>query len=104
MPTVFVSAMSTEMLPPYFEYDDVSDKVLIGQVGYGKIFKGERGSEVVALKDMDYVGAEDIKKEVKFLMKLNHPNVVQVKDICLNESCIIMEFMILDLMPYGLNT
>ena len=66
MPTVFVSAMSTEMLPPYFEYDDVSDKVLIGQVGYGEIFKGERGSEVVALKDMDYVGAEDIKKEVNF--------------------------------------
>ena len=36
MPTVFVSAMSTEMLPPHFEYDDVSDKVLIGQGGMGK--------------------------------------------------------------------
>ena len=29
MPLVFVPAMSTEMLPPHFEYDDVSDKVLI---------------------------------------------------------------------------
>ena len=36
MPTVFVSAMSTKMLPPHFKYDDVSDKVLIGQGGMGK--------------------------------------------------------------------
>ena len=97
MPTVFVPAMSTEMLPPHFEYDDVSDKVLIGQGGYGKIFKGKRGSELVALKVMDYADDEDIKKETKFLMKLNHPNVVQVKGICLSEKCIMMELMILDL-------
>ena len=44
MLTVFVSAMSTEMLPPHFEYDDVSEKVLIGQGGYGKIFKEKRGA------------------------------------------------------------
>ena len=37
--------------------------------------------ELVALKAMDYVDDEDIKKEAKFLMKLNHPNVVQVKGI-----------------------
>ena len=52
---------------------------------------------------MDYVDDEDIKKEAKFLMKLNHPNVVQVKGICLSESCIMMEFMILGLKPYGSN-
>ena len=104
MPTVFVSAMSTEMLPPHFEYDDVSDRVLIGQAGCGKIFQGKRGSELVALKVMHYVDDEDIKKEAKFLMKLNHRNVVQVKGICLSESCIMMGFMILDLKPYGSNT
>ena len=49
MPTVFVLAISTEMLPPHFEYD-VSDKVLIRQGGYRKIFNGKRGSELVALK------------------------------------------------------
>ena len=100
MPTVFVSAMSTKMLPPNFEYDDVSDKVW----GYEKIFKGKRGSELVALKAMDYVDFKDIKKEAKFLMKLNHPNVVQVKGVCLSESSIMMEFMILDLKPYRSNT
>ena len=104
MPTVFVSAMSTEMLPSHFKYDDVSDKVLIGQGGYGKIFKGKRGSELVTLKVMDYVDEEDVKKEAKFLMKLNHPNVVQVKGICLSKRCIMMEFMVLDLKPYESNT
>ena len=53
---------------------------------------------------MYYVDDEGIKKEAKFLMKLNHPNVVQVKGIYLSESCIMMEFMILDLKPYGSNT
>ena len=41
----------------------------------------------MALKIMDYVDHKDIKKEANFLMKLNHPNVVQVKGICLSESC-----------------
>ena len=53
---------------------------------------------------MDYVDFKDIKKEAKFLMKLNHPNVVQVKGVCLSESSIMMEFMILDLKPYRSNT
>ena len=39
MPNVFLLAMSTEMQPPHFEYDDVLDKALIGEGGYGKIFK-----------------------------------------------------------------
>ena len=103
MPSLFVPVMSTEMLPPHFEYDDVSDKVLIGQGGYGKIFKGKRDSEAVALKVMDYVDDEVIKKEAKFLMKLSHPTVFQVKSICLMECCILMEFTILDLKPYGSN-
>ena len=58
----------------------------------------------MALKIIDYVDDEDIKKEAKFFLKLNHPNVVQVKGIYLSERCIMMEFMILDLKPYGLNT
>ena len=45
---------------------------------------------------MGYVDGEDLQKEVKFLMKLNHLTVVQVKGICLSESCMMMEFMILD--------
>ena len=58
----------------------------------------------MALKVMDYVDDENIKKEAQFLMTLNHLNVVQGKSICLSESCIMMEFMILYLKPYGSNT
>ena len=32
---------------------------------------------------MDYVDEEDIKKEAKLLAKLNYPNIVQIKGICL---------------------
>ena len=42
---------------------------------------------------MDYIDEKDIKKEAKFLAKLNHPNIIQVKGICLTESCIMMEFI-----------
>ena len=58
----------------------------------------------MALKVMGYVDHENLQKEAKFLMKLNNLNVVQVKGICLSESCMMMEFMILDLKPYGSNT
>ena len=89
--------MTSEMSLLHFNYDEVSEKVLIGQGGYGKIFKDKFNSEVVALKVMDYVDEEGIKKEAKFLPKLNHPNIVQIKGICLTESYIMMESMSLDL-------
>ena len=52
MLTVLVLAMSIETLPPHFEFDNVSDKVLIVQGSYGKIFKGKRGPDLVTLKVM----------------------------------------------------
>ena len=75
--------------------------MLIGQGGYGKIFKDKFNSEFVVLKLMYYLDEEDMKKEAKFLAKLNHPNIVQIKGICLTESCIMMVFMSLDLQRYG---
>ena len=61
--------MSSEKSLLHFDYDEVSEKVLIGQGGNGKIFKGKFNSEFVALKVMDYIDEEDIKKEAKFLAK-----------------------------------
>ena len=45
---------------------------------------------------MDNVDKEDIKKEAKCLAKLNHPNIVQIKDICLTECFLMTKFMSLD--------
>ena len=81
--------MSSEMSLLHFDYNEASEKVLIGQGEYGKIFKSKFNSEFVALKVMDYIDEKDIKK----LAKLNHPNIIQIKGICLTESCIMMEFM-----------
>ena len=92
--------MSSEMSLLHFDYNEASEKVLIGQGEYGKIFKSKFNSEFVALKVMDYIDEKDIKKEAKFLAKLNHPNIIQIKGICLTESCIMMEFMWLDLQLY----
>ena len=89
--------MSSQISLLHFNYSEASEKVLIGQGGYGRLFKGKFNLEFVALKVMDYIDKEDIKKEAKFLAKLNHPNIVQVKNICLTESCRMMEFMSLDL-------
>ena len=61
--------MSSEKSLLHFDYDEVSEKVLIGQGGNRKIFKGKFNSEFVALKVMDYIDEEDIKKEAKFLAK-----------------------------------
>ena len=85
--------MSSEMSLLHFDYNEASEKVLIGQGEYGKIFKSKFNSEFVALKVMDYIDEKDLKKEPKFLAKLNRPNIIQVKGICLTESCIMMEFM-----------
>ena len=41
----------------------------------------------------EFVDEEDMEKD--------HPNIVQIKRICKTESCIMMEFMSLDLQPFG---
>ena len=72
--------MSSEMSLLHFDYEELSEKVLIGQGGYGKIFKGKFNWELVTLKVMDYVDEEDIKNEVKFLAKLNPSNKRYMSD------------------------
>ena len=45
--------MSSKMSLLHFDYDEVSEKVLISQGGHGEIFKGKLYSESVMLKQMD---------------------------------------------------
>ena len=58
--------MSSEMSLLHLDYDEISEKVLIGQGRFGKIFKSKFNLEFVALKVMDYVGKEDIKRKLNF--------------------------------------
>ena len=50
----------------HFDYNEASEKVLIGQGECGKIFESKFNSEFVALKVMDYIDEKDLKKEPKF--------------------------------------
>ena len=77
---------------------------MVGQGAYGKIFKGKCGSDIAALKVFSFVEDDDIIKEAKFLSRLNHPNIVQVKGICLQESCMMLEYILFDLKQYGSNS
>ena len=59
------------------------------------------GEEVV-VKVLEGVDNEDICQEAKFLNELDHSNKAQFKVICL-ESEIMLEYMVFDLKPYGVN-
>ena len=96
--------MATSEAIPNFEYDKVLDKSLVVQGAYGKNFKGKRGSDIVALEVFGFAEDDDIIKEARFLSRLNHPNIVQVKGICFQESCMMLEYMLFDLNQYGSNS
>ena len=75
---------------------------MIGQGSFGKIYRGIYNAEKV-VKVFEDVDNEDICQEATFLNKLAHPNVVQFKGICLEEGGIMLEYMVFDLKPYGVN-
>ena len=86
-----------------FQYDDVSGMSMIGQGSFGKIYRGIYNAKEVVVKVLEDVDNEDICQEAKFLDKFAHPNIVQFKGICLEEGGIMMEYMVFDLKPYGVN-
>ena len=86
-----------------FDYDGVLDMVMIGQGAYGKIYRGTYQSEHVVVKLLEDVDVEDICQEAKFLDRLKHFNIVEFRGICLQECSIMLEYMVFNLRPYGVN-
>ena len=86
-----------------FDYDEVLGMVMIGQGAYGKIYRGTYQSEFVVVKILEDVDLEDICQEAKFLDKLKHFNIVEFRGICLQECSIMLEYMVFNLRPYGVN-
>ena len=95
--------MEEKMFLPSFQYHQVLEKQLIGKGACGTIYKGEYQSQEVVLKVLEYIDVEDLKREASFLSKLIHPNTVQFKSICLEESSFMLEYMAFDLKKYGVN-
>ena len=75
-----------------------SEKQLIGQGAYGRIYtKGNISRIKIVLKVLEDLEEEDMKREARFLSKSIHPNIVQFKSICLEESSIMLKYMAFDL-------
>ena len=95
--------MNGDHLLKAFDYDKVLDMVMIGEGAYGKIYRGTYQSEPVVVKLLEDVDVEDIWQEAKFLDRLKHSNIVEFRGFCLHECSIMIEYMVFNLRPYGVN-
>ena len=58
------------------EYNNIRNKTLTGEGGFGKILRANYLGIKVVLKELIETNHEDIIKEVRFLQKLNHKNII----------------------------
>ncbi|ESO07395.1 hypothetical protein HELRODRAFT_76766 [Helobdella robusta] len=75
-------------------FENISDLLWLGSGAQGAVFLGKLNHELVAIKKV-----RDIKEtEIRHLRKLNHPNVISFKGVCIQSPCfcIVMEYC-----PYG---
>ena len=102
-------------LPPKIEYSQLEFGDCIGAGGFGKVFKGrlfskdsstddDNESEIVAIKearvelgdkpDMLKNVEKNFLQEAKLFWMLRHPNIIQLKGICVHDQhfCLVMEY------------
>lgn len=80
---------------------DIEITGLIGEGGYGQVYRGKYMSCPVAVKDYMKTGRihksrEDFMKEVEVLSDLKHPNIVLYMGLCIrfNHYQLVTEFMV----------
>jgi serine/threonine protein kinase len=59
----------------------IDKKQILGQGGYGIVYKGLWGEEAVAVKRIQSANTESNEKEEEALKSLNHPNVIKLLDV-----------------------
>ncbi|XP_038642040.1 mitogen-activated protein kinase kinase kinase 10 [Scyliorhinus canicula] len=88
-------------LPPLIDFSELLLEEIIGVGGFGKVYKGVWGRDVVAVKaarqdpDEDISAtADNVRKEAKLFGMLRHPNIILLKGVCLKEPnlCLVMEY------------
>ena len=81
----------------------------IGEGTYGVVFKGKnkKTNEIVAMKKIRLESEEEgvpstAIREVSLLKELQHPNIVMLQDVIMQESrlYLIFEFLTMDLKKY----
>ncbi|KAL7374419.1 hypothetical protein ABVT39_000307 [Epinephelus coioides] len=91
----------SEFEPDVLDFRELSLEEVIGVGGFGKVYRGTWRGRLVAVKaarqdpDEDIsVTAQNVRQEARLFAMLNHPNIIALKGVCLQEPnlCLIMEY------------
>lgn len=94
-------AVVSALEPQPVEFCELSLQEVIGVGGFGKVYRGTWRGELVAVKaarqdpDEDIsVTAQNVQNEARLFAMLQHPNIISLKGVCLQEPnlCLIMEY------------
>lgn len=87
------------------QYNDLNALTLVGEGGFARVYQAYWRDSLVAVKKLQPLqGADDtaeerrslfaeFRREAWLMSGLEHPNLVNLKGICLEPFCIIMEYM-----------
>ncbi|KAJ8372544.1 hypothetical protein AAFF_G00281490 [Aldrovandia affinis] len=87
--------------PVQIIFSDLVLEEIIGVGGFGKVYKGTWKDQEVAVKaarqdpDEDITAtADSVKQEAKLFSMLQHPNIIKLEGVCLEEPnlCLVMEY------------
>ncbi|KAK9715712.1 hypothetical protein RND81_06G184500 [Saponaria officinalis] len=76
--------------------DCFSENKIIGEGGYGKVYRGVLDHTPVAIKVLQGDAThkkEEFLKEVEILSQLHHPNIVLLLGVCTELGCLVYEYM-----------
>ena len=83
------------------DYNNLRNKTLIGEGGFGKILSAIYLGNKVALKELIETDHEDIIKEARFLQKRNHKNIDFI-GMDLDSKTLVLRNMCFDLSLFGI--
>ncbi|KAI4896580.1 hypothetical protein NFI96_002904 [Prochilodus magdalenae] len=87
--------------PVQIPFSELVLEEIIGVGGFGKVYRGTWKEQEVAVKaarqdpDEDITAtAESVKQEAKLFSMLEHPNIIKLEGVCLEEPnlCLVMEY------------
>ncbi|KAJ1400687.1 Zinc finger, RING/FYVE/PHD-type [Sesbania bispinosa] len=76
--------------------NNFSEKLRIGEGGYGKVYKCNLDHTSVAVKVLNHDSInkkEEFLKEVEILSQLHHPNMVLLLGACPDKGCLVYEYL-----------
>ncbi|XP_066535361.1 mitogen-activated protein kinase kinase kinase 21 isoform X2 [Hoplias malabaricus] len=87
--------------PVQIPFSELVLEEIIGVGGFGKVYRGAWKEQEVAVKaarqdpDEDITAtADSVKQEAKLFSMLQHPNIIKLEGVCLDEPnlCLVMEY------------